>query len=246
MTHRSFQRAMFVASVLALSSVLLTIGAPPAQADSPKTELVGAYRYLYHDPMSLTDAMTLSCQEAAKLAVSSSRLFIDSTSGVMESQMVRDLVHRIATTYLKEIQVLEQTEKGRTVYCKVRAFMNPDEVKAVIQTEVNRSLDAETGIDANRALKILSVREGQEGRVVEVVFKALRRLDWRNTAYEGSLRESADLMIDYYDDKGAPIAGDRYPARRAAQGDVMNPGQIAVHKFPKPVNAKTFRVWLVK
>lgn len=217
-----------------------------AGTETPKMELVGAYRYHYHDPMSLTDATALACQEAAKLAVSSSRLFIDSTGSVMESQLLRDLVHRIATTYLKEIQVLEQTEKGRTVYCKVRAFMNPDEVKAVIQTEVNRSLDADPGIDANRALKILSVRDAQEGKSVEVVFKALRRLDWRNTAYEGSLRESADLMIDYYDDKGTPIAGDRYPARKAAPGDIMNPGQIAVHKFAKPVNAKSYRVWLVK
>lgn len=237
------------AILLVLVILVLPAAAPdsaPAAAESSKVELVGAYRYLYHDPMSLADAAALACQEAAKLAVSSSRLFIDSTSGVMESQVVRELVHRIATTYLKEIQVLEQTEKGRTVYCKVRAFMNPDEVRAVIQAEVNKSLDAETGIDANRALKILSVRDSSDGRVVEVVFKALRRLDWRNTAYEGSLRESADLMIDYYDDHGAPITGDRYPARKAAPGDTMNPGQIAVHKFVKPTNAKSYRVWLVK
>jgi hypothetical protein len=234
--------------VLSVSLAFSVGAAAPAFAamDNPKVELVGAYRYLYHDPMSLTDATALACQEAAKLAVSSSRLFIDSTSGVMESQVVRDLVQRISSGYLKEIQVLEQTEKGRTVYCKVRAFINPDEVRAVIQTEVNRSLDAETGVDANRALKILSVRDTQEGRAVEVVFKALRRLDWRNTAYEGSLRESADLMIDYYDEKGAPIAGDRYSARKASQGDTMNPGQIGVHKFVKPTNAKSYRVWLVK
>lgn len=239
-------QSLFPAFVSGLMVLGLAGWCPPAQADSQKLELIGAYRYLYHDPMSLTDATALACQEAAKLAVSSSRLFIDSTSGVMESQVLRELVHRISTVYLKEIQVLERTEKGRTVYCKVRAFMNPDEVKAVIQTEINRSQDAESGIDSNRALKILSVKEGQDGRAVEVVFKALRRLDWINTAYDGSLRESADLMIDYFDDKGVPIAGDRHPARKSAAGDIMNPGQIGTHKFPKPLNAKSYRVWLVK
>lgn len=60
------------------------------------------------------------------------------------------------------------------------------------------------------------------------------------------MRESADLMIDFYDDKGIPLGSQRYPAHKTSAGDVMNPGQIGTHKFPKPQNARSFRVWLVK
>jgi hypothetical protein len=236
----------WTALLLGAAAGLVLFPLPPAQADSPRLELVGAYRYHYNDPVTLAEAKNIACTEAVRLAVDTSRFFIDATSSVVESQLVKDLVQRIASGYLKDTQVLEQSEKGRTVYCKIRTFINPEEVKVVILTELNRSQTNESpGIDQNRALKILSAKDVDDG-TVEVVFKALRRLDWLGTEYDGSLRESADLMIDFYDEKGVALGSQRYPAHKTSAGDVMNPGQIGTHKFTKPQNARSFRVWLVK
>jgi hypothetical protein len=72
-------------------------------------------------------------------------------------------------------------------------------------------------------------------------------LDWLGTHYPDGLRESADIMVDSYDDQGFLLRTDRFPARRTPTGeDVMNPGATAVPKVRKPAAAKTYRVCLVK
>jgi len=219
-----------------------------AWAQSNKIEILGDYRYTYHDPDGPVEAKNIAYTEAVRLAIYSSRVFSEGTSRVVEdAQVLRDLAQKIASGYLKDLQVVEQSEKGRTVYCKVRASLLSDEVKAFIEREINRGLVKDpSGLDQNRALQILSVQEGKDATVA-VVFKALKRLDWLATAYDGSLRESADVMIDFYDDQGLLVSSDRHPARKTSAGDdVMNPGEIGLHKFAKPLNARSYRVWLVK
>ena len=88
--------------------------------------------------------------------------------------------------------------------------------------------------------------EEREGAVV-VTYKALRRLDWGTTAYDGTLQGLADVMVDFFDAEGVLIRTYRHPARRTVAGDdVMYPGQVGVFKAPRPLQTKTFRVWLVK
>ncbi|MDP1769405.1 MAG: hypothetical protein Q8L74_11460 [Nitrospirota bacterium] len=61
------------------------------------------------------------------------------------------------------------------------------------------------------------------------------------------LRESAGIMVDFYDGQGLLIRTDRFPARRTASGDdVLSPGTTAILKVAKPTGADTHRVWLVK
>ena len=217
-------------------------------AQSNRVEIVGDYRYTYHDPESSVEAKNIAYTEAVRLAIYSSSVFSEGTSRVVEdAQVLRDLAQKIASGHLKDLEVVEQSEKGRTVYCKVRAYLVPDEVKTFIEREINRGQVKEpSGLDQNRALQILSVQEGKDGTVA-VVFKALKRLDWLVTAYDGSLRESANVMIDFYDDHGILVSSDQYPARKTSAGDdVMSPGEIGLHKFSKPQNARSYRVWLVK
>lgn len=217
---------------------------PPAQNE--RVEIVGDYRYTYHDPMSLAEAKNIAYTEAVRMAVDRSRPFLEATASVTDQTLLNQVRQVIASGYLKDVQVLEQADKERTVYAKVRATINPQEVKAVIEREINRGQGKESpGLDQNRALKILSVREEEDGTVA-VVFKALQRLDWLNTAYDGSLREHADVMIDFYDDQGVPIGSERFPARKAAPGEVLNPGQIGAQKFSKPPRTRSYRAWLVK
>ncbi|HEX7766205.1 MAG TPA: hypothetical protein VF443_05790, partial [Nitrospira sp.] len=102
------------------------------------------------------------------------------------------------------------------------------------------------GIDQNRVLRILTVRE-EANNIIAIQYQALKRLDWLGTHYQGGLRESADIMVDFYDEQGLLLKTERYPARRTATGDdVMNPGAIAVLKVTKPAGSKTYRAWLVK
>ena len=78
-------------------------------------------------------------------------------------------------------------------------------------------------------------------------YQALKRLDWLGTHYQGGLRESADIMVDFYDSQGALVKTERYPARKTPTGeDILNPGAIAILKVTRPTSAKTYRVWLVK
>jgi len=113
--------------------------------------------------------LSLVISSVTIFAIDSSRFFIDATSSVVDSQLVKDLVQKITAGYLKDTQVLEQSDKGRTVYCKVRTFINSEEVRAVILTEINRGQANDSpGIDQNRALKILSAKEVDDG-TVEVV-----------------------------------------------------------------------------
>ena len=101
-------------------------------------------------------------------------------------------------------------------------------------------------LDQNRALRLLSVKEESPGTLV-IQYQALKRLDWLNTHYQGGLRDSADIMVDFYDAQGLLLVTRRYEARRTITGeDVMSPGAVGVLQVPKPAAAKTYRVWLVK
>ena len=228
--------------ILLLGFMPLTVA-----ADENRLDLVGAYRYAYQEPVGLAEARKIACTEATRLSVDSSRFFIDATSSVIDSQLLNDLVQKIVSGALKDVQIVEQADKGRTVYCKVKGSLDPEEAKAIILMEINRGAANEPlGVDQNRALKILSVQEGKDGTVV-VVYKALKRLDWLSTAYDGSLRETADVMIEYYNAQGIPTGTDRHPARLKPDGtEVMNPGEITAYTFRKPPGTKSYRVWLVK
>lgn len=218
-----------------------------ARAEQNRLEVVGVYRYAYQEPVSLAEAKKIACTEAIRLSVDSSRFFMDATSSVIDSQMVQDMAQKLISSSLKDVQVVEQSEKGRTVYCKVKGVLDLEDAKAVILTEINRGAANEPlGVDQNRALKILSVQEGKDGTVV-VVYKALKRLDWLSTAYAGSLRETADVMIEYYNEQGIPVGAGRHPARLKPDGaEVMHPGEISACTFRKPPGTKSYRVWLVK
>jgi hypothetical protein len=228
---------------------ILMLGVVPvtAAAEQNRLELVSAYRYAYHDPMSPVEAGKIACAEATRLSVDSSRFFLDATAHVADPPFLKALVSKIVTGSLKDVRIVEQSEKGHTVSCTVRSYLDQEEARAFIVSEITGGAAGEPpGLDQNRTLKILSAQEGRDGTVV-VVYKALKRLDWLNTAYDGSLRETADVMIEYYNEQGIPLGADRHPARLKPDGtEVMNPGEISSRTFRKPPGTKSYRVWLVK
>ena len=222
-----------------------------ASNESTSVQIAGDYRYAYHDPETPAQAQDFACREALRLAVSTAAPVRDQTGSVVDPILFRELVETLATRHVTDYQTVEQFRKGRTVYCKVRGILHPEIVQQVFEaksrTEPEGQGSSASGgeLDRNRVLQIVAVEE-QDGTII-VTYQALRRLDWSTTAYAGSLQGLADVMVDFYDGEGVLIRTYRYPARRTLGGDdVMQPGQIGVLKVPRPLHAKTYRVWLVK
>jgi len=216
-----------------------------ANAQSASTEVSGDYRYTFHESEAIGDAKGHACQEALRLAVSTFPAVREHTISPVDAAFSKDLVLLLATQHVTDVQILEQTQKGRTIYCKVRGTLQPDTVAQVVRAQLKMPGPEAGGLDRNRVLQIIDIEE-REGTVV-VTYKALRRLDWGSTAYDGTLQGLADVMVDFFDSEGTLIRTHRHPARKTLAGDdVMYPGQVSVFKVPRPLQTKTYRVWLVK
>lgn len=220
-----------------------------AQATEPlngRIEITGDYRYQAHEFEPAADARNLACREALRLAVINSPVYREQTALVVDSPLLRDLAYTLATHHVQDQEIVQQTERGRTVYCRVKGFLSTDESARIIRAQLAGGPAPAEGLDQNRVLRLLSVKEEGAG-LIAVQYQALKRLDWLGTHYQGGLRESADIMVDFYDNEGLLIRTERYPARRTPTGDdTMAPGAVAVLKVARPAAAKTYRVWLVK
>ena len=232
-------------ALLAIAVQCFSLAAPPqTAAESPLVEIVGDYRYAYHEPETVAEAKQVACLEALRQAISTTAAVRERTASMVDSKSFHNLIHTLATQYVSGQQILQQSDRGRTVYCKVKAVFHPDDVERVLLAQA--TVGSEPGLDQNRALKILSTREDPDGFLV-IMYQALKRLDWLGTAYPGTLRESAEVMVDLYDEQGTLIQSMSHPARKTVAGDdVMYPGEVGTLKVVKPLNAKTYRVWLVK
>ena len=234
------------ASFLTAALLLAPVMAAAAEPSTSRIEITADYRYAAQQTENIEEAKSLACREAWRLAVINSPLYREQTASVIDSPLLRDLAYTLATQHVQDQQILEQTERGRTVSCRVRGFLPVEESGRVIRTQLAGSPPSAEGLDQNRVLRIVSVRE-EGSRTIAIQYQALQRLDWLGTHYQGGLRESAEIMVDFYDEQGFLIRTDRYQARRTTTGDdVMNPGATGILKVTKPTAAKTYRVWLVK
>lgn len=233
------------ATVALLLSATIAVPAAIHAAESlnERIEITGDYRYAVRETESPAEAKALACREAWRQAIATSAVYREHTAAVVDSELLRQLVDQLAARYAA--QVVEETEQRQTVFCKVRGIVPKDDMAFAIRTQLAGGVPVAHGVEQNRALRILSVRE--EHGVILIQYQALKRLDWLGTHYQGGLRESAEIMVDFYDDAGVLMKTERYPARRTPSGDdVINPGTVAVLKVTKPANAKTFHAWLVK
>ncbi|MDP1949027.1 MAG: hypothetical protein Q8L77_16165 [Nitrospirota bacterium] len=225
--------------------LLAPLVAAAVEPQAGRIEITADYRYAAHETENLAEAKNLVCREAWRLAVVNSPLYREQTASVIDSPLLRDLAYTLAG-HVQDQQIVEQTEQGRVLLCRVRGFLPTEESTGAIRTQLAGGPPSAGSLDQNRALRILSVRE-ENGGTIAVQYQALKRLDWLGTHYQGGLRESADIMVDFYDGQGALVKTERYPARKTPTGeDILNPGAIAILKVARPTSAKTSRVWLVK
>lgn len=232
-------------TLFAMTLHSLALVAPvQASADNGGVEITGDYRYAFRQPETLAEAKQHACSQALHQAISNSATVKERTAALVDSTFFHRLVHTLATQHVSDQEIVQQSEQGRTVYCKIKALFHVEAVDRVLLAQTVSGTDQ--ALDQNRALKILSAREDTDGTLV-ITYQALKRLDWLGTAYQGGLRESADVMVDFYDEQGILVRSSRHPARKTATGDdVMNPGEVGTLKIAKPSGAKSYRVWVVK
>ncbi len=237
----------FLSTFLSLSAFLLfSMAAETAALPGGLIEIKGDYRYAALPTERAADTKALTCREAWRLAVVNSSLYREQTEGLIDSSGLRNLAYRLADSFVQDGQVIEQTTRGRAVFCQVRGFLPVEETTRVIRTTLASGPTPAEGLDQNHVLRLLEVR-GEGSHTIAIQYQALKRLDWLDTQYPGGLREWADIMVDFYDDQGLLVRADRFPAHRTAVGDdVMNPGSQGILRVPRPPAAKTYRVWLVK
>jgi hypothetical protein len=112
-------------------------------------EVRGEESYTYGDNESLVAAKEKTRGLAIRRAIESYALFVQSTSTIQDFQVVSDLIQTIASGYLHGLQV-EQQQVGRTIYVKVRAYVVPSEISAVIQSASTASPKMEAILRATR------------------------------------------------------------------------------------------------
>lgn len=231
------------AFMLSIAACFFMTGAGQAAESNERVEISADYRYAARESEPVAEAKTFACREAWRLAVANSPVYREQTASIIDSPLLLDLAYRLATGHVQDQRIVEETQRGRTISCRVHGYLPVEETTRVIRTQLT-GVPSE-GTEQNRALRIIGSRE--EGGYLLIQFQALKRLDWANTAYQGTLRESADIMVDFYDEAGLLIRSDRHPARHwGTNQDVLNPGMLGVLKVAKPLGAKTYRVWLVK
>ena len=231
--------------ILSALLVLFVIATSTAFAAEPddRVEISGDYRYALREPEPLGEAQSMACREAWRMAVVNSPLYREQTASVYDSPLLQGLAYTLATDQVQDQRIIEQTQRGRTVACRVHGYLPAREAARTIKTQLAGS--PSQAAEQNRALRIVGSKE--EGGYVYVQFQALKRLDWLSTAYQGTLRESADIMVDFYGRTGTLIRTDRYPARHAVFGPSgLNPGMQGVARLQAPLGSATYRVWVTQ
>jgi hypothetical protein len=230
---------MAVAACMAVSAV-------SAAEPNARLEIIGDYRYKAQASEQLADAKDLACREALRQAVVNSALYREQTAAVVDSALLQEVANTLTDRHVQDPQILEQHEQGRTMFCRVKAFLPAEESVRAIQTQIAGGPTPVEGLDQNRVLKLLSVKEESPG-VLFIQYQTLKRMDWVTAHYQGGLRDAAHIMVDFYDAQGLLLYSQRFEAWRTASGeDIMSPGAVGILQIPKPASAKTYRVWLVK
>jgi hypothetical protein len=217
-----------------------------AAEPNARLEITGDYRYKVHATEQTAEAKDLACKEALHQAVVNSALYREQTASIVDSALLHDVANTLATRHVQDQQILEQSEHARIVFCRVKGYLPAVESARAIRTQLDGGPAPAEGLDQNRVLRLLSVKEETPG-VLSIQYQALKRLDWVTTHYPGGLRDIAHIMVDFYDKEGLLLYGQRFEAWRTITGeDVMSPGTVGIIQVPKPASAKTYRVWLVK
>jgi len=211
----------------------------------------GSYCYNYGDNETLLEAREMTRTLAVRNAVESYHVFLEAASLIDNFILSTDLVQTISSGYLKDMQVIEHTEEKYTICETVQFKIDSVSFDTFLKMQVQRRLRMarEMGIDNNGYLKILShssFKFNPAGeKVVEVVVKVLQSTGRLDSAKFRTEKPQFKICITWYNRAGEPLDGDSRYIHTNAEG--LSAGEIKKVEFEDPpLDAVSFRVWLVK
>ena len=71
----------------------LRASAPLAFTESPAIEIVGDYRYAYHEPETIAEAKQVACLEALRQAISTTAAVRERTASMVDCKVFHNLIH---------------------------------------------------------------------------------------------------------------------------------------------------------
>jgi hypothetical protein len=202
----------------------------------------GHYCYTYGDNESLRTARETTRALAIRDAVESFGVYIVSTGTVKNFVLTDDLVNTISSGYLKNIKVLEHTEKQRTICDTIQGSISPDEVKKIIdqamkETAIPTSISKDTN---NGCLEILKVKKWHEQ--VKVIVKVLKPSGALVSQEDLNEKQCFKVLVDFLDADGDPLDGAEQYIHNSPNS--MQSGEIISLYFEIPYGAESYKAWL--
>jgi hypothetical protein len=159
----------------------------------------GSYTYTFGDKESLVEARQTCKDLALREAIESYTIFVESSTSVENFETKEDIIQSIAAGYLTDIQIIEQTEEGRTITMTVEAKVMPEEIKDLL-TERISSTETDTDTEETDEISVSdeSHEDDQNGFIGQYkgIEKRVSQIDflWRDKNYKSVLSEIQKLQ----------------------------------------------------
>lgn len=218
---------------------------------SAEEVIEGRYCYHYGDNETLLEARELTRTLAIRNAIESYRVFVEAASLIDNFIMNTDLIQTISSGYLRDMQVLEHSEEGQTICETLQFKIDPVSFDTFLKSQALRRLRMarELGIDNNGYLKVLSVSpfkfNAAGEKVVEVVVKVLQSTGPLDSVQFRNDKPQFKICITWMNRAGEAVDGSSLFIHNSAES--LSVGEIERIEFKNPpLEATSFRVWLVK
>jgi|GEM_PF-784469 len=163
----------------------------------------GTYSYTYGDSESLVEARQTCKDLAIREAIESYYIFVQSSTEVENFQLKEDIVNTIAAGYLKNINIVDQKEEGRIITITIEATVDPDKIKEVVDTIINKKSaeEKETEAEKDTTTDELESEEPIEAGSGEFFLNLINRYEKRfqdigNLVREKRYQEAENMAVD--------------------------------------------------
>jgi len=171
----------------------------------------GTYSYTYGDSESLVEARQTCKDLALRDGIESYYIFVESSTEVENYQLKEDIIETLSAGYIKNLQVVEQTEEGRTITTSIQAEVDPEEVKSLVEEIVKERTPSDQNSEVNQDDQFNAVFSEYQRRL-----KSAESLH-NSQEYDGSVtayQESEKFLERFKPDQNRPFQWNVYQAAK--------------------------------